>query len=53
MDKEQLLIVEDLDSKKNVLKQDIDYIKECLWLRRQKRRTSNSNQQGEWPRSLG
>ena len=30
MDKEQLLIVEDLDSKKNVLKQDIDYIKECL-----------------------
>ena len=30
MDKEQLLIVEDLTSKKNVLKQDIDYIKECL-----------------------
>lgn len=30
MDKEQLLIVEDLNSKKNNLKQDIDYIKGCL-----------------------
>ena len=30
MDKEQLLIVDELNVKKNALKQDIDYIKECL-----------------------
>ena len=30
MDKEQLIIVEDLKNKKNILKQDIEYIKECL-----------------------
>ena len=42
MEKEQLLVVEDLTSKKNVLKQDIDYIKECLWLRWQKARANNS-----------
>ncbi len=30
MDKEQLLIVEDMLAKKNAVHQDIEYIKECL-----------------------